>query len=160
MFPAALNVCLILAMLMQPVAASGALLATREGASQACGSAATEVCSGCRCCEVESVSQRCCCCESAVETKMGQEPEEHLAVLQAAESVEISPCTCGLQRLPVHHRSGDRLPMVRLSNIPITFGDVVDLPHLRACDARNATASIDAAHPQNFSQTLLCVWLI
>jgi hypothetical protein len=175
MFAPAIKLCLIVAMLLQPFAVGPLVVGTSDDGTSdieesVCAPPGSPMCGGCGCCQVESPSQRCCCCklaeketpatESVEVSESSSDGDGQTSVLPAPRSSQVSACLCGRQHRPIHHGSGEGFPISRLCEMPLAFGIHLDLPIIRASDVRSATARFDAAHAPHFSQTLLSVWLI
>ena len=101
----AVNLLLILAMLLQPLAVVGF-----AGVASACDAqkSGLAICAGCGCCDVSQANGRCCCCQDAgaetVDPLNG--PCADQAVLPVKQASSMVACLCGKRHQPLLNRCG------------------------------------------------------
>lgn len=184
----AVNLCLVAVIVIQPIVSVAAHGTCAQGTCLGPCPPATTVCSGCKCCEVQSRSNLCGCC-SGSEKKTGNccsaksgeqnaakpkvhelfgeisevvpEPPSAGAEGRPDEAAQLSSCTCGVQSAPLGQLP-NRVPMPNARNFVVLsyLSPVVsDVGLLVRPDAVTSRLPIGDFSP-HFSQRFLCVWRI
>ncbi len=178
----ALNLSLIVAVAIQPVAACAAVAVC----SVRCSASDTRMCLGCGCCEVERANDHCCCCFSTadVEEKERFEPSccSHDELTDAevfdfqcsdlersntacklsdaaeSETTIQSLCLCEQNSQPLSDSSPTRPVNESRASLAMGFAGPVGADRdgrLSPALARDGTDIAELAH---FSQIVLCIW--
>lgn len=174
----AVNLCLIVAMTIQPVTAC------LVGAGEASGCAAIEqgsfTCGGCGCCQVETESDRCCCCASAEKAKpkapakhsccsssdeaqpeskvTGQPTNPDVESIEPFEGEIRSVCLCEQSSQPLPDPSPRRSSSENRDTLSVQLADVCgsswDALRTLASSQQRECGTLSRHH----SQVVLCIW--
>ena len=179
----AVNLCLIAAMVIQPMAIVAAQGTCAQGALDGSCCVAETVCTACKCCEVETGGDLCGCCSGSEDdaggccTKMAgkpkadelfgeisdlvPEPPQSDEELVTQKTALISACMCGVHSeplAPIPHR----VPVSQTRDlVVIAYLDHVgtEAGHSVRRDAVTSRLPCGNLSP-HFSQRFLCIWRI
>ncbi len=153
----AVNLLLILAMLLQPLAVVG-FTAT----APACGAQGSvpAMCAGCGCCQASQANRQCCCCGKAgSHTADRADGHDGEAVLPAKQFSSLSLCLCGKRHQSLPNRSAPTKnfelsdSVVQSLESFCCYDDSVHRRHL-------SVALFGIARAPHYAQQYLSVWLI
>ena len=181
----ALNLSLIVALAIQPVAAC----AVTADCSVRCSESDTVMCPGCGCCEVEKVNDRCCCCSGTAEPAEKKaakpsccshdessdlsdldvfsppradletpEPACELSDSDESETTLQSLCLCEQNSQPLSDSSPTRPVNESRASLAIRFSGPVGADSDSRLSLSIARDGKDVPALAHFSQILLCIW--
>lgn len=174
----AVNLSLIVAMMVQPVAVC---FASAGGVSSCTNSQHDSfTCPGCGCCEVETASDRCCCCAGSAKTEpnapvksscCSSKHESETADVEATTDTKpsksvITPAKSGVKSICLCEQRSQPLPDPSPRRTSSDSRDIISLDVLdfdqNAWDG-NASSLVSkhcacTAFSPHYSQIVLCIW--
>ena len=170
----AVNLSLIVALAIQPVA----VCLANVGGGSGCSETGTVMCQGCGCCEVDRADDRCCCCGGPAESAEKEEVEasccsekqnDHDKKKSSSEQRSVSSmetvdagvrsiCLCEQQSQPLSDSSPRRTTSENRDLVSLESTDLDGCGwNFENLVAKGQTESVPAAR-SHFAQVVLCIW--